>query len=132
VEINRQRQIAALVWLAALGAGLYLYAFEPGRSGFFLFCPFRALTGLTCPGCGTTRCLHQLLRGNFADAFKLNPLFFVAAPFLLLVILNYTRKAIQGDFPGSFYVRPLYAWLMVGVIVCFWIVRNLSFYPFPT
>jgi Protein of unknown function (DUF2752) len=76
--------------------------------------------------------LHQFLHGNFAAAFKLNPLFFVAAPFLFLAILIYTRKAIRGDLPGSFDVRPVYAWLMLGVIICFWVVRNLSFYPFPT
>jgi hypothetical protein len=132
VEINRQRQIAALFWLSGLFAGLYLYAFEPGKSGFFLFCPFRALTGLTCPACGATRGLHQLLHGNFSAAFKLNPLFFVMTPFLFFAILIYTRKAIHGDLAGSFNVRPLYAWLLLGVMVCFWIVRNLSFYPFPT
>jgi hypothetical protein len=50
----------AWAWLAA---GLP----QPG-------CPFRALTGCPCPTCGMTRCVARVLDGEFASAFRLNPL----------------------------------------------------------
>jgi len=33
-----------------------------------LACPFRAATGLPCPGCGATRAFHFAVRGRFGDA----------------------------------------------------------------
>ena len=44
-------------------------------------CPFHALTGVPCPGCGTTRAALALARGDVAAAFGWNPL--AAAAFLL-------------------------------------------------
>lgn len=36
-------------------------------------CPFRLLTGLPCPGCGTTRALTALSAGDLSAALSLNP-----------------------------------------------------------
>ena len=38
-------------------------------------CPFRAVTGIPCPSCGTTRSLVHLAHGDFAGSLILNPLF---------------------------------------------------------
>src|SRR6266478_9480238 len=77
-----RRLIAVSIWLTVAVAGIYLFIFEPGQSGYFPPCPFRTLTGLNCPGCGTTRCLHQLLHGHFVAAFELNPLMVLTLPLL--------------------------------------------------
>ncbi len=52
-------------------------------------CPFAAM-GFLCPSCGGTRCLRFLLRGQFADAFWMNPFIFLTAVYLLaaLIFLN--------------------------------------------
>jgi hypothetical protein len=39
-----------------------------------LVCPFRAATGLPCPGCGCTRAVHFAVRGRFGDALAFSPL----------------------------------------------------------
>jgi len=41
-------------------------------------CRLRALTGLPCPTCGSTRLAEELLRGHLLDAFAANPLVFLA------------------------------------------------------
>jgi hypothetical protein len=73
-EIVNKRLTVVLIWLALAVGSTYLFIFEPGKSGFFLVCPFYALTGLACPGCGTTRGLHHLLHGDVITAFRFNPL----------------------------------------------------------
>ena len=128
--VSNRRAVAALTWLTIAAGGVYLYIFEPGKSGYFPFCPFRALTGLNCPGCGSTRSLHQLLHGNLTDAFKLNPLLVIALPFLLWALARYTNSAITGGPSRSSNLRPLYVWPVVGLVICFWVFRNTSFYPF--
>ena len=49
--------------LAVLGAGAtVLYHADPYAEDSLLpACPFHAVTGLYCPGCGMTRCLHAVL-----------------------------------------------------------------------
>jgi hypothetical protein len=39
-----------------------------------VICPFRALAGLPCPGCGTTRSFFALAGGRVLTAVRLNPL----------------------------------------------------------
>ena len=59
----------------AVGAGAMVFFFNPSTHGFYPVCMFHALTGLNCPGCGTTRALYALLHGNLLLALKDNALF---------------------------------------------------------
>src|SRR5688500_2237035 len=71
--------------LAALATGaalVLLYFFAPTEHRFYPRCVFHSITGLACPGCGSLRALHNLLRGEFAAAFRLNPLMMVLLPAL--------------------------------------------------
>jgi hypothetical protein len=124
--------MAAALWGLLAGAAAYLFFFEPGRNGFFPVCPFRALTGFNCPGCGTTRGLHQLLHGHFVSALELNPLLVVVLPILGYALIAYTRSAISGNPPRQFSLPPKYGWLLTILILGFWIFRNTSFYPFAS
>ena len=58
------------VLLLAGAAALRLDA--PPLSLFF--CPFRAATGLPCPGCGCIHAFHFAVRGQLAAAFWCSPL----------------------------------------------------------
>ena len=120
----------ALVWATLAAGATYLFFFEPGKTGFFPVCPFRAITGFTCPGCGSTRGLHRLLHGDVVAAFEFNPLLILSLPFLLYALLRYTDAAIrQRPLKGN-QLNAKYIWLMFGVITSFWIYRNTPFYPF--
>src|SRR5438132_399412 len=45
----------------------------------FMKCAFKSATGLPCVTCGGTRALRALSRGEFAEAFWLNPLVIAGA-----------------------------------------------------
>ena len=73
---NRHRA----VWAPLAAGGLYLALLAvaiglsraTGAPG--PICPFKLLTGLPCPTCGSTRMVMALVTGHFADAWRLNPL----------------------------------------------------------
>lgn len=100
VLISKQRRyvaprsaIAAAVALVLLGIAA---AATPGHEGGPVVCPFRAVTGLPCPTCGTVRAAGLILRGHVGEGFRTNPLgtaaMIVAAPlFLALWMANATR-----------------------------------------
>jgi len=54
-------------------------------------CPFRYVTGHLCPGCGATRAVLALLRGDVAAATKYNELLLLGVPFILLTALALRR-----------------------------------------
>lgn len=118
------------IWLLLIAGAVYVFVFEPGRTGFFPFCPFRLFTGLQCPGCGTTRALHELMHGHFLAAFMLNPLLFVALPFLLYAFLRYSAIVLRGGLPRRNALPAPYIYGIFFVILGFWIFRNTPFYPF--
>ena len=80
-----------------------------------LFCPFYAVTGLLCPGCGSLRAMHDLLNLRVSDAFRHNSLattLAILAPFAIL---------LKGHLRRS----PLWGVGFTLVITAFWIIRNL-------
>jgi hypothetical protein len=123
-------------WIVA-GAALMLFtgaatllAFEPGESGLFPPCPFHAISGLYCPGCGTLRGLHQLLNGNLLKAIGFNPLMALSLPFVGYALHSNTVSGLsRRRLPGVF-IPAAWIWMLLGVIVLFWVLRNVPAYPF--
>lgn len=125
----RRIQVAA-VWLVSAGAATYLFLFDPAKGTGYPSCPFRVLTGLQCPGCGTTRSLHQLLHGHPITAFELNPLVIVAIPILVLLMLAFSSSRLSKLGQMKKLLKPWFGWILLGVVVGFWIFRNTPLYPF--
>jgi len=131
-DLSNQRLIVATSWLGLAAAAAYLFVFEPGKTGFFPICLFRAITGFTCPGCGSTRALHQLLHGHVLEAFMLNPLLLIGLPFLLFALVRYSAFAVRGITPRKNILPASFIYALFFIIVSFWIVRNTSIYPFES
>jgi hypothetical protein len=51
-------------------------------------CAINHVTGLQCPGCGTTRALTALVEGDIATAFNFNQLIFFIPLFLIALQLT--------------------------------------------
>src|SRR6476619_6541422 len=118
-----RRSTVLAIWSLLLAGAAYVFAFEPGKTGLFPVCIFRLLTGLTCPGCGSTRAMHQLLHGHVEAAFMLNPLFLIALPFLAFAFLRHTKLAFAGDLPQPNALPSRYIYLIFVVVLSFWIFR---------
>jgi hypothetical protein len=101
-------------------AGSLLYFIDPARAAFLPSCPLHRLSGLYCPGCGTTRALHALLHGNLEAALRLNPLTMLLLPVIVYLVVRRNQTA----------VRPVWIWSMLGLLIAFGVLRNLPVYPF--
>lgn len=134
VATNRSRQLmfTAAAWLTLAAVGAFLFFFNPASPSnqFFPKCPFRLITGLQCPGCGSTRAFYQLLHLHPVAAFKLNPLFILTLPFIIYGFLGYTKSAMTGQPHRRVFIPAIYLWGWLAVMIFFWIFRNTPWYPF--
>ena len=115
--------------LAGAAAVAVLWRVDPNQPGSLLpGCPMHALTGLYCPGCGATRALHALVHGDLGQAMAMNPLFTLALPFLVLLLLDAFRTlpAPLAAFTHRFSDARPWAVLVLG----FAVLRNLPWPPF--
>jgi len=107
-----------------------LYFFDPATHGFYPGCLFHKLTGLDCPGCGGLRAAHHLLHGEFAAAFRYNPLLVVSTPVLLFLLGRKWIKMQTGAQDSVGTRSHDFYWVFLLVLVIFGIVRNLPFAAF--
>src|SRR6478736_7281220 len=113
------RYAAVGTGVALTGALTYVGLADPHRPGFlFPGCPFKALTGLNCPGCGGLRMTHDLLHGDLAAAVVDNVFLLVGLPMLAAWLLVRWRRGQP--------LLPMPATVVVIVAAITWtVVRNL-------
>jgi hypothetical protein len=107
-----------------IGASAMVYLFNPSTHTFYPVCAFHALTGLNCPGCGTTRSLYALLHGNLRLALKDNALFILALAALAVWGGRFAVRKTRNQ-PATFNISPKFMWLFLVVALVFAVVRNL-------
>jgi len=127
---NPKRGQFALITFIIIAASVTLFYYNPASSDLYPPSPFRVLTGLYCPGCGTLRALHQLLHGHLITAFGLNPLMLISLPFLIGSYLNYGVEAITGKSLWQIFIPAKLIWFLLQVVIAYWVVRNIPFHPF--
>ena len=121
------RRIALGLALPAALALVLVYL----RGDLGLQCPFYALTGLYCPGCGSGRAAYALLHGHLAASFRLQPLLYILGiPAGAVLLHEYLRLV----FP-RLRLRPVFVpqWAVVSVtalLFAFWIARNIPAFSF--
>lgn len=123
-----------ITWFAIIFGGLSLAVFyfftNPNEVNFLPECPLYFTTGIYCPGCGSQRAAHQLLNFNIFGVLQQNVLFFIS---LLILGYHITLTGINAFFKKNFHnymYHPKTPLVILAVIVVFWILRNIPYYPF--
>ncbi len=120
---KRARRVA-LISLMVLTVGL-AYAGLVLWTGGGIPCPFHALTGLYCPGCGISRMLLALLQLDIEGAWRAHPLALAALPAGALLAGTLAARYIRrGDASLSRWQNVL-VWVLVAAFLLFGVLRNL-------
>lgn len=122
------KQIALFILIIAL---ICVYIFiDPNQVDFLPKCPLYFTTGLYCPGCGSQRATHQLLNFNFLGVVNQNVLYALG---ILLFVYNGLIIITIKYFKKSYYnymYHPKTPIILLILIIVFWVLRNLPYYPF--
>lgn len=104
--------------LVVAGATAVLAVGDPNTTHIPL-CPFRAVTGLDCPFCGSLRAVHSLAHLDVAGAASHNLLFAVAAPLLVVGWVAWVAASLGHPLR---WPPPLPRPLPRAATVAFWVL----------
>lgn len=120
VKIQKRRKRAAIC-IALVLVGFYCISMYRMTGGL---CVLKGFFGFPCPGCGGTRAMILLAKGDVSGSLELNP----SAPLLFLCLLNEIRVNyfMTGNKKRAAII--LAAGIFVSVII--YIVRMNMYFPF--
>lgn len=111
--------------LLAIG---FIYVIFYLVTGFGIPCPFKAVTGLYCPGCGISRMFMNMLKLDFYAAFSSNCVVFCALPFFVAGVVRHCYRYVRYGTRELSKTENVLIILLVVILLVFAVVRNI----FPT
>ena len=111
---------------------VFIYLVVSSFLELYIPCVFNEITGLYCPGCGLTRMLKSMLKLDFYQAFRYNPLMFIFFPFIIYMIIDYIYCFYKKK-KSKFKTLPQWFWNILFIItILYWILRNIIPWLAPT
>ena len=101
---------------------IIIYVIIGNKLHIYIPCIFRKVTGLLCPGCGSTRMIREILQGNFIKAFHYNQFLFLSLPIFIILFIDYmysnikNKKSLINKIPNYVYYMYIVLLLVFGVI----------------
>ncbi len=114
--------VATLVGVAAV---LFYWHFDPLQTAWMPRCPFRLLTGWSCPACGNQRALHALLHGHPAEAWHFNRFLILSIPYFAAVLWTTFSRGARARRWRPVFQHPQVIMAFFWLTVIWWIGRNI-------
>ncbi len=122
-----RREIFKIVLVIFL---LIVYLLVGNHFNIYLFCPIKKFLGLYCPGCGVTRMLYSILKGQFYQAFRYNPLIFISLPFIVIYYMDYLYSNTKNKDTKLHFLEPGIWYFLIAIFIIYGILRNIEFFDF--
>lgn len=123
----------ALVPLALVGLWVLIVTQEQKIRSISPGCIFQRTTGYHCPGCGATRAVFALSKGDFGKAWSMNQALWLGIGiglfYLIIAVLARRPGSTLKDRPWT-RLSPRGAWVIIGAYMLFGILRNIPHWPF--
>ena len=82
--------------------------------------------GILCPACKGTRCVMNLINGNFLESFNCHTVFFITILYLIFVNIIYIINSFRKKEVLKFLYPKKTFWItFLVVLIIFTILRNI-------
>lgn len=128
MKLKVKRILFLCISILLFVAAVWLYGnYSPTDNNmWFPQCPFKLLTGWSCPGCGVQRATHALLNGNFAEALSYNYFFVISVPYMVVVLISFgLRKLNRAERVSYLFEHKVLAMVYVYCFFVWLIIRNI-------
>ncbi|MCW0483449.1 DUF2752 domain-containing protein [Gaoshiqia sediminis] len=127
MDISKILKWGIAIILVIILAILYR-TYNPNGNVYFPKCPFRELTGLKCPGCGSQRAAHYLLNFNIFNAIKENVILVLSIPYIMTgLVFDSLKKPNENILKWrKILFGRIAIFVILTIIIAFWILRNIK------
>lgn len=122
----RRVSFPALVAAPVVAATVYVANVDPGTPGHYPGCPFLAVTGYFCPGCGGLRAIHALTHGHPLQALHDNAYGLAVVAALAVWWAAWLVARVRGRALSTRPVRVV-MFTALALMPLFTVLRNLPF-----
>ena len=89
-------------------------------------CLINTYLGMLCPSCGGTRCVINLLQGNFLQSFLYHPIFFITIVYLTFTNLLYILNSFKKKEILTFLYPKTKFWIaFIIILLIYTVIRNI-------
>lgn len=114
-----------IVLLSGMCTGIFFLAAPRLAEKILLPCPVRLFTGMYCPGCGGTRALRYLLRGDVKNSLIHHPavLYLVCAGGIFM--LSQTASRLCRRHLWAMRYRNIYLYILIALYALNFLWKNI-------
>lgn len=126
-----KKLIISLFYIILFAIIIIFYFLILDKHNLQLKCPIYSIFNLYCPGCGLTRMISSILRLNFYQAFRYNPLIFISLPIIILLSLDKYINWLKDKktcLYNKINNKTWYAILIITII--YFIIRNIETFDY--
>jgi len=124
--LNKYKYFIILSFLLLLFL-IFIFFSNPEKIYFLPVCWFYSLTHYYCPFCGSTRAIYHFLHFNLLRSLKSNLLLYVI---IIYFTVNFLIIKFKKNKKNILDIKPLTIIIFMLIIIAYWILRNLPYYPF--
>lgn len=89
-------------------------------------CAFHKITGLYCPGCGGTRAVFALCRGEIVRSIKFHPLVLYSVVCGGWFMISQSIQRISHNkIKIGMHFRDIYLWIALAIVIVNFIFKNM-------
>ena len=120
-----------IIGIAVIFLSLLYFFYPAGYGSLHPDCLFHSFTGYFCPGCGAQRAASAILHGKLLKAADLNILFVCSLPLIGWSAFVFTWNSFKAaKLTQRIFYSPFFVKTVLSLVLVFWLLRNLPFYPF--
>ncbi len=110
--------------IGGLAFAAVVHSVDPNVEGHFPTCPWLALTGTWCIGCGTLRATHALTHGDLAGGLARNPLTVITSAVLMAAWMRWASRQWRG-LPRVLLAPAWSLYALFWLLMAYWVLRNV-------
>lgn len=121
---------AAVAAAAVAVCGFVAWADPTTPGGVIPTCPTKALLGIDCPGCGSTRMLYSLLHLDIGNALRFNAVGVVALGLVFAAYVTWTWGRVRERRMRGWQHLRWAPTATLAVTIAWFVIRNIPVAPF--
>lgn len=127
----KKKLIVSLLYIISSIIVITIYFFALNKINLQIQCPIYLVFHIYCPGCGLTRMIYSILKLEFYQAFRYNPLLFISLPIIIILAIDKYISWLKNKKTCLYDNISNKTWyIILAITLIYFVLRNLDFFKY--